>query len=143
VHGLSSAVVLSNVNGEIVERYSYDAFGRPTVRIGAGSNGIWLTNDDTTASTPVSAYGNCWMFTARQWDMESGLYYYRARFYNPSLGRFLQTDPIRYYGGWGYSSFRPVVGGVNLGNLRLISLRLSVRSPNGIGTKADVFCAFL
>jgi len=28
-----------------------------------------------------------------------GLYYYRARYYKPSLGRFLQTDPIKYRGG--------------------------------------------
>jgi RHS repeat-associated protein len=39
------------------------------------------------------------MFTGREYDSEVGLYYYRARFYKPSLGRFLQTDPIGYYSG--------------------------------------------
>ena len=76
--GLGSVVALSNVNGEIVERYSYDVFGKPN---------------------RTSSVGNRFMFTAREYDAESGLYYYRARFYKPSIGRFLQTDPIGYEGG--------------------------------------------
>jgi RHS repeat-associated protein len=32
----------------------------------------------------------------RHKDIETGLYYYRARYYSPTLGRFLQTDPIRW-----------------------------------------------
>lgn len=46
-------------------------------------------------------------FTGRRFDAEtagsaaepSGLYYYRARMYSPTLGRFMQTDPIGYRGG--------------------------------------------
>jgi RHS repeat-associated protein len=38
--------------------------------------------------------GNPIRYSGRYLDAESGLYYYRARFYSPSLGRFLQTDPI-------------------------------------------------
>jgi len=36
------------------------------------------------------------MFTGREFDKDTGLYYYRARYYNPEIGRFLQTDPIGY-----------------------------------------------
>ena len=32
-------------------------------------------------------------FTGREWDSESGLYYYRARYYDPSVGRFISRDP--------------------------------------------------
>jgi RHS repeat-associated protein len=39
---------------------------------------------------------NRFMFTGREFDPETGLYYYRARYYNPTIGRFLQTDPIGY-----------------------------------------------
>jgi RHS repeat-associated protein len=39
------------------------------------------------------------MFTGREYDSETGLYYYRARYYKPSIGRFLQTDPIGYAAG--------------------------------------------
>ncbi len=44
----------------------------------------------------VSSVANPYMFTGREYDSETGLYYYRARFYKPSIGRFLQTDPIGY-----------------------------------------------
>jgi RHS repeat-associated protein len=39
------------------------------------------------------------MFTGREYDSETGNYYYRVRYYSPKIGRFLQTDPIRYAGG--------------------------------------------
>ena len=35
-------------------------------------------------------------YTGRRLDPETGLYYYRARYYSAALGRFLQTDPIGY-----------------------------------------------
>jgi RHS repeat-associated protein len=44
----------------------------------------------------IKLIGNPYMFTGRRFDLETGLYYYRARYYNPSIGRFLQTDPIGY-----------------------------------------------
>ncbi|MFA5554648.1 MAG: RHS repeat-associated core domain-containing protein, partial [Phycisphaerae bacterium] len=59
-----------------------------------GLDGVWLTDDDTTAINPVSAYGNRIMFTAREYDNESGLYYYRARMYHPVLGRFMSPEPV-------------------------------------------------
>jgi RHS repeat-associated protein len=38
-------------------------------------------------------------FTGREWDPEIGLYYYRARYYDPRTGRFLSDDPARGRGG--------------------------------------------
>ena len=38
-------------------------------------------------------------YTAREWDSESATYYYRARQYNPSIGRFIARDSIGYEGG--------------------------------------------
>jgi RHS repeat-associated protein len=38
--------------------------------------------------------GVAFRYTGRRFDAETGLYYYRARYYSPTLGRFLQTDPI-------------------------------------------------
>ena len=93
--GLGSVVAISNADGTIIERYEYDVFGRCTVHTGAGSDGVWMTADDITDTK--SALDNPYMFTGREYDAETGLYYYRARYYSPAIGRFLQTDPIRYY----------------------------------------------
>ena len=39
---------------------------------------------------------NPYMFAGRRYDIEIGLYYNRARYYNPFTGRFLQADPVGY-----------------------------------------------
>ena len=39
------------------------------------------------------------MFTSREWDPEIGLYYYRARYYDPMEGRFVSEDPLNFAGG--------------------------------------------
>src|SRR5690606_27210833 len=38
-------------------------------------------------------------YTGQFFEPEAGLYYYKARYYSPKLGRFLQPDPIGYDGG--------------------------------------------
>ncbi|MDB9524569.1 hypothetical protein PN498_01095 [Oscillatoria sp. CS-180] len=48
-----------------------------------------------TNSTVDSRYA----FTGREYDEETGLYYYRARYYNGELGRFISQDPIGFQGG--------------------------------------------
>jgi RHS repeat-associated protein len=78
-------VALSDENAMIIERYTYDVFGEPTI---LAPNGEPRT---------ISSYGNPYMFTGRRFDDETGLYYYRFRYYSAALGRFLQTDPIGYY----------------------------------------------
>jgi RHS repeat-associated protein len=70
-----------------VEKYVYDVYGNTTIKAPNGS----------TRST--SNYGNRFMFTGREYDTETSNYYYRARYYRPVIGRFLQTDPIGYEGG--------------------------------------------
>jgi len=82
--GLCGVAALSNVNGEVIERYSYDVFGQPTIR---DANNIMISE---------SQIGNPYAFTGRRLDPETDNYYYRARYYDPEIGRFLQTDPIGY-----------------------------------------------
>ena len=85
--GLGSVVALSDENGDIVERYEYSAFGQ--TQILSPSYEPRVTSD----------YSNPYMFTGRRLDDETGLYYYRARYYSPELGRFMQPDPVGYIGG--------------------------------------------
>jgi RHS repeat-associated protein len=44
--------------------------------------------------------GNPFRYTGRRYDAETGLYYYRARYYDADLGRFLQVDPVGYADQW-------------------------------------------
>jgi RHS repeat-associated protein len=80
-------VALSDVNSVLVERYTYDVFGRPAIR---DANGTEIA---------ASAFANPYLFTGRAYDAETGLYYYRARYYDYATGRFLQPDPTGYTDG--------------------------------------------
>jgi RHS repeat-associated protein len=48
---------------------------------------------------PGASNSGRFRYTGQAWLSELGIYYYRARFYSPTLGRFLQTDPAGYGGG--------------------------------------------
>ncbi|MFC1792057.1 RHS repeat-associated core domain-containing protein [Planctomycetota bacterium] len=85
--GLGSVAALSDASADIVESYSYDVFGAPTIY------------DENQTEISQSAVGNPYMFTGRRADDETALYYYRARYYAFDIGRFLQTDPIQDYVG--------------------------------------------
>ena len=90
----SEALLLfPDVNNVLVERYAYDVFGRPTIR---DPNGVVIA---------ASALGNPYLFTGRAYDAESGLYYYRARYYDYATGRFLQPDPTGYADGLNLYSY--------------------------------------
>jgi RHS repeat-associated protein len=44
-------------------------------------------------------------YTGREWDGETGLYYYRARYYAPEMGRFISEDPIGFAGGINFYAY--------------------------------------
>jgi RHS repeat-associated protein len=85
--GLGSTVALSDGSGNLVESYQYDVFGRVTIY------------DASNSVISVSSVVNRFLFTGREWIQEVGLYDYRNRVYSAELGRFLQTDPIRFGAG--------------------------------------------
>jgi RHS repeat-associated protein len=58
----------------------------------------------------LQGFYNRYKFTSREWDSESANYYYRARYYTPTIGRFTARDPIKYGGGlnlYGYVKNNP------------------------------------
>jgi RHS repeat-associated protein len=83
----NTVIALTDSNGAVVETYECDAYGRTRVFSAAGKE---LT---------VSAYGNRYCFQGREIDWSTGLYYFRARWYNPEVGRWLAKDPIGIAGG--------------------------------------------
>lgn len=61
----------------------------------SGSN-IFAVNTYDEYGIPGSSNTGRFQYTGQAWTSELGMYYYKARFYSPTLGRFLQTDPIGY-----------------------------------------------
>ncbi|MCP4913321.1 MAG: hypothetical protein GY909_09385 [Oligoflexia bacterium] len=84
--GLGSVIALSNEAGIVQQHYVYDSFGNVSVFDGAG----------TQYSVEDQPIKNIYGYTSRELDSESDLYYYRARYYNPSSGRFVSEDPIGF-----------------------------------------------
>ena len=79
---LGSIIALTDPTGAVLERASYEAFGTPQLVDPAG------------VPRATSAVGNRFLFTGREYDQDTGLYYDRYRTYNPILGRFHQRDPL-------------------------------------------------
>jgi RHS repeat-associated protein len=75
---LGSTLALADPTGAVQTQYTYDPFGGTT--------------------TQGAANANSYQFTGREND-GTGLYFYRARYYNPMFGRFVSQDPIGMAGG--------------------------------------------
>ncbi|MCC7313878.1 MAG: RHS repeat-associated core domain-containing protein [Planctomycetes bacterium] len=100
---LGSVIGLVNDAGELVERYTYDPYGKVFIEkwdaTANGGAGAWVTSSESTSGLPVSSVGNPFMWTGHRYDAAVGLYATLFRTYSPTLGRWLQRDPIEYAGG--------------------------------------------
>ena len=88
---LRSVTGISTHTGEAAQQNAFTAFGNQLRAAGAEVTSL--------------------RYTGREFDDETGLYYYRARFYDPLIGRFLQEDPIGFDGGinlYAYVNNNPV-----------------------------------
>jgi RHS repeat-associated protein len=77
--GLGTVTELTDSGGGVAKSYAYDAYGN-------------ILDQTGTVENPYT-------YTGREFDAETGLYYYRARYYDPRSGRFLRKDPIGFDGG--------------------------------------------
>jgi len=78
-------------DGSVVERYVYDPYGTVT---------IWNEARTSTIAWANSKQNEI-LFCGYRFDPESGLYHVRRRVYHPTLGRWLQRDPLGYVDGMG------------------------------------------
>jgi RHS repeat-associated protein len=85
--GLGSIRALTDEAGAVAQTYEYSVFGE-------------ITSQTGTVENPFT-------YTAREWEPEVGVYYYRARWYDARVGRFLSQDPVRPAAGF---LFYPYVG---------------------------------
>ena len=79
---LGSVGTVADHSGTVLEKYEYNGQGQYQI---TGPTGTVLT---------TTAISNYLMFTGRELDSETGNYFYRARYYNPTLGRFISRDPL-------------------------------------------------
>jgi len=83
--GLGSTRALTDAAGQQTKSYTYDVFGSLRSETGTGENN--------------------YLFTGRDLDRDLGIYYYRNRWYDPSVGRFVTKDPIGMSGGENYYNY--------------------------------------
>ena len=89
---LGSAIALTDSTGAVTTRYNYSPFGQTDVTHLMG----------TEINQPFR-------FTGREYDAETGMYYYRNRTYSWEMRRFISEDPLRF--GAGDVNWYAYVGG--------------------------------
>jgi RHS repeat-associated protein len=131
----SNLIAGADANGNIVGRYVHGPGVDEPLAVYTGSTMAFYQADGlgsiTSLSTPAGtlsdtlvydSFGNLisstgsftqpFRYTGREFDVETGLYYYRARYYDPAAGRFLSEDPIRFNSGdvnfYGYVENNPI-----------------------------------
>ncbi len=97
-----NVTALVNTSGVVVERFAYDPYGKATAY------------SPTWTELTSSGYGWQYLHQGGRYVSyaDSGLYQFRLRDYSPTLGRWVQRDPIEYAAGdsnlYGYVGSRPV-----------------------------------
>jgi RHS repeat-associated protein len=77
---LGSVRLVANKSGSVIDTITYDSYGN-------------ITNETSPSN------GDRFKFTGREWDSEIAMYFYRARYYGPTIGRFESEDPLQFAAG--------------------------------------------
>ena len=126
-NALGSVMEITDANEATVASYRYTPYGQMTI----------TRNGQTQATDPL---GQHWGFTGRMSDEESGLWYYRARYYHAIRGRMLQRDPAGYEMGpslYAYVNENPttITDPSGLGPMSMLGT--DATQPNGGGGAAS------
>ena len=125
----ADVVALTDASGAVVEQRFFDDYGQ--------------VFDTAKQPTVLSAVGNPYGFQGRRLDPETGLYYFRNRYYSAETGRFVQRDPVwdaaNVGGHYSFAGSGPLSGqdayGLQGGDQQL---RMLERLANASGSGPDV-----
>ncbi|MFQ5850533.1 MAG: RHS repeat domain-containing protein, partial [Candidatus Binatia bacterium] len=117
---LGSIWDLTDSVGTVARSFTYDSFGQLIAQTG-------------TLANPYT-------YTGRELDPETGLYYYRTRYYDPGAGRFLHEDPVGFIAGLNfyiYSENNPlgIVDPYGLFSWSVIKSSVTVSGGMSLGLK--------
>lgn len=73
---LGSSSYITNLDGEVVQHIEYVPFGE-----------VFIEERNNTWNTP-------YLFNAKEYDEETGMYYYGARYYEPRISLWMSVDPL-------------------------------------------------
>ncbi len=134
---LGSVMAVTDSTGtNIVESYQYDAWGNVSAF------------DSLNQPITQSLIGNHFLWQGREISWKSGLYYFRARWYEPVLGRWLSNDPIGISGGLNQYVFcgDDPVNCVDIDGLRVINkskkripIIVNPINPDGTQGKQEIY----
>lgn len=109
--GRDEPLVWYEGTGTSTRRYFHADERGSVVATSDGSGAMTSINTYDEYGIPGSSNTGRFQYTGQQWLSDLGMYSYRARMYSPTMGRFLQTDPIGFGGGmnlYAYVSNNPV-----------------------------------
>jgi len=87
----NTTALVERSDGTVLERYVYDPYGKVTIYDDDWSDTVTWGNSKT----------NAYLYSGYRYDHETRLYHVRHRSYHPTLGRWMQRDPIGYADGMG------------------------------------------
>lgn len=106
VHGPGIDATLAVEDGGTASYYHSDALGSVVAVTSQAGSVTHLRGYDAWGNLEgPSNPGDGPAFTGREWDSESELYYYRARYYDSRLGRFISEDPIGFKSGTNFCAY--------------------------------------
>jgi RHS repeat-associated protein len=123
--GLGSTRLLTDDTAAVTDQLTYEAFG------------------EVDAAASVQTSDNAFLYTGEQFDPNSGFYYLRARYMNPSVGRFIVQDAYIGNGAdptslhkYMYGNADPVNGRDPSGHVTLVELGQSLQTAGNLTTSA-------
>jgi RHS repeat-associated protein len=98
VHSVGADVPVVTYEGADLAnpRYLFADHQGSIVALAAGTGAVTNINAYDEYGIPGAANSGRFQYTGQIWLPELGMYHYKARVYSPTLGRFLQTDPVGY-----------------------------------------------